>query len=94
MFGRSSAVVFNPSVMIFGLTVMAGSYFIYREFKNRSVSVLIGLAGLGSLGVGIFPENTFIVNGHPVLHIISALMAFIIGGIAAISLLKNHKNAV
>ena len=92
VWGRTSAFVFNPSVMIFGLTVMAGSYFIYREFKSRLVSVLVELAGLGSLGVGIFPENTFLVNGHAVLHLTSALLAFIVGATASMSLFKITKS--
>jgi hypothetical membrane protein len=40
------------------------------------------------LGVGIFPENTFIVSGIPVLHSISALLAFVVGAACAIASVK------
>ncbi len=85
VWGRTSAFFFNSSIMIFGLTVMASSYFINKNFKNRIIAVLVALAGTGSLGVGIFPENTFLVNGIPVLHSLFALLAFLFGGVSAIS---------
>jgi len=92
VWGKASAIIFNPSTMIFGLAVLASTYFIQRGFKSRLITVLFAFAGAGALGVGIFPENTFVVNGHPVIHTISALLAFIVGGIAAISLFKITKS--
>ncbi len=92
VWGSNSALVFNSSIMIFGLTVLASSYFINKQFKNLAISFFFALAGAGSLGVGIFPENTFIVNGIPVIHSFSALLAFVFGGIAAISLYKITKS--
>jgi hypothetical protein len=65
VWGKPSAPVFNPSTMLFGLTVLASSYFIHKHFGNRAITVLFALAGAGALGVGIFPESTFIVNGIP-----------------------------
>ena len=85
VWGRTSAFFFNSSIVIFGLTVMASSYFINRHFKKRIIAILVALAGTGSLGVGIFPENTFLVNNIPVLHSIFALLAFLFGGVGAIS---------
>ena len=49
---------------------------------------MLALAGLGSLLVGIFPENTVLVNGVPIMHVIGAMLAFIVGGISAISFYK------
>ena len=85
VWGKPSAPFFNVSTMIFGLCVIAGSYFIGREFNSRIIAVLFGLAGLGALGVGVFPENTFLVHGVPVIHTVSAATAFIIGGVTAIA---------
>lgn len=85
VWGRTSAFFFNSSIMIFGLAVMASSYFINQHFKKRIIAILVTLAGAGSLGVGIFPENTFLVNNIPVLHSIFALLAFLFGGVSAIS---------
>ncbi len=89
--GRPSAIIFNPSIMLLGLTVIASSYFVCKAFKNRAVPVFLAFAGLGSLLVGIFPENTVIINGIPVMHIIGALLAFIFGGISSISFYKITK---
>jgi hypothetical membrane protein len=90
VWGNPSAAVFNPSIFLFGLLIMAGAYLIQREFKARYVALFFMLAGLGSAGVGVFPENTFLVNGTPVFHSIFALMAFLFGGAAAIA---SHKLA-
>jgi hypothetical membrane protein len=55
-----------------------GAYFLSRSLKNRLFPVLVGLSSLGSVFVGVFPEDT----GIP--HAIAALLAFIAGGVAAI----------
>jgi hypothetical membrane protein len=91
VWGKPSAVFFNPSTVLFGLAVLASSYFINKEFKNPVFTALFALAGLGALGVGVFPENTFIVNGIPVIHTISAGTAFIVGGLAALASFKFTK---
>jgi hypothetical membrane protein len=91
VWGQPSAPVFNPSTMLFGSTVLASSYFMNRHFKNRIITVMFALAGAGALGVGIFPENTFIVNGIAVLHYISALLGFVVGGFTAIATYKITK---
>jgi hypothetical membrane protein len=52
---------------------------------------LVAISGAGALGVGIFPENTFIVNGVPVIHSVSALLAFVVGGISAVVAYKITK---
>ncbi len=92
VWSKSSAVVFNPSIMVLGLTVLASSYFVNRQFKSRGIAGLFALAGAGSLGVGIFPENTFVINGIPIIHSLSALVALVGGGIAAVSLYKIMKS--
>lgn len=50
VWGSNSALVFNSSIMIFGLSVLVSSYFINTQFKNRTIAVLFALAGTGSLG--------------------------------------------
>ena len=79
VWGQPSAPIFNPSTMLFGAMVLASTYFINKHFKNRVITVMFALAGAGALGVGIFPENTFIVNGIAVLHYLSALLGFVVG---------------
>jgi hypothetical membrane protein len=88
VWGNPSALVFNPSIMLFGAAALAASIYIKRHFHLNKMFILYAIAGAGSLGVGLFPENTFAVAGIPVLHSISALLAFVFGGIAAIATYK------
>jgi len=84
VWGKPSAAIFNPSVMIFGVSIIAASVFIKRYFHLGKLAYLYTIAGAGSLGVGIFPADTFVVGGIPVLHSISALLAFVVGALSAI----------
>ena len=92
VWGKPSAAIFNPSVMIFGISIIAASVFIKRHFHLGKQAYLYAIAGAGSLGVGIFPANTFIVSGVPLLHSISALLAFVVGGLAALVTYKITKS--
>jgi len=91
VWGTISAVIFNPSVMIFGIAIIAASFFIKRHFQLGKPAYLYTIAGAGSLGVGIFPADTFVVGGIPVLHSISALLAFVVGALSAIVTYKITK---
>ena len=73
-----SATIFNAALIIAGALGAASAYFLHRTFKTKLFPTLVGLSSLGSLGVGLFPENT----GIP--HVIAALLVFILGGLAAI----------
>ncbi|MGD0451852.1 MAG: DUF998 domain-containing protein [Candidatus Bathyarchaeia archaeon] len=85
VWNKPSAAIFNPSIILLGLTILVGAYFIQRGFRRGAITSFFVLAGLGPIGVGLFPENTFLVNGVPVLHSIAAVISFIFGGIAAIA---------
>ncbi len=84
VWGRPSAPVFNVSVVLVGVASLLAAYFLQREFRVWPLSVCYGLVGLGSVGVGFFPENTVMVNGVPVVHAIAALTSFLFGGITPI----------
>lgn len=75
----------NASFMILGLTMMLGAILIYQEFKTSQGSWVgfsfMGLAGLGTLLVGLFPENTIAS-----LHFLGALLPFVIGNLGLIVL--------
>jgi hypothetical membrane protein len=73
-----SALLFNACVFLQGVLIIGGTYFLQRAFNNKILTVLLILAGLGSLGVGLFPENS-----EP-MHSISALLIFLFGGFSAI----------
>jgi hypothetical membrane protein len=76
---QPSATIFNLSMTLIGILVMAGSWFVQRAFGRRSVTIPIAVLGVAALGVGLFPGNT----GTP--HALFAMVTFISGGIAAIS---------
>jgi hypothetical membrane protein len=76
---QPSSSIFSASLAVCGLLVTVASYFVHCAFSRKSVSVLMGLFGVGVLGVGIF-------NGsYGTIHGIFALLAFIMGGLAAIA---------
>jgi hypothetical membrane protein len=75
---RPSATIFDGAMMIAGIMILAGTYFVFRASRDPIVAVTMGLLGLGILGVGIFPGNM-----NP-MHPIFAMIAFVFGGLAAI----------
>lgn len=78
-------VYMNISFVILGLTMLLGSMLIYNEFKKTAASrigfTLMALAGLDTVLVGLFPENTAFK-----LHFSSALLLFLIGDVAILLL--------
>jgi hypothetical membrane protein len=52
-----SALIFNSSVFLFGLMIIVSAYFVHLSMKDRLVTGLRVLAGVGAMGVGVFPEN-------------------------------------
>ena len=75
----------NASFVTLGVFMAIGSLLIYQEFKE-SLRTLIGfscmlIAGVGTILVGIFPENTI-----SVLHGIGAFLPFFIGNLGILIL--------
>lgn len=70
----------NASFVTLGITMLLGAILIYHEF-HQSVGSAVGFsfmaaAGVGTLLVGLFPENT--VNS---LHVLGATLPFFIGNL-------------
>ncbi len=82
---QPSASIFNISVSLLGVLALVSSYFIWREFHNHLISLLIGLSGIGMVGVGLFPETAGTV------HLITSFIAFFFGGLSAIATYKLVK---
>lgn len=75
----------NISFILLGSFMMLGSVLIYQEFRETRLA-LVGfgcmfLAGVGSLLVGIFPENTI-----GALHTSGAFLPFFVGNVGIIIL--------
>lgn len=75
----------NLSFVALGLSMSLGSILMYRSYtKNLASATGFGcmfLAGLGTILVGIFPENTI-----SVLHIIGATLPFLVGNLGLVVL--------
>ena len=73
-----SAMIFNSSVFLLGALMIVGAYFLQRAFHIKVFTVLLILAALGSIGVGVFTENS-----EP-MHSIAAALGFLFGGLSTI----------
>jgi|ECHvirMinimDraft_2_1075157.scaffolds.fasta_scaffold00115_15 hypothetical membrane protein len=75
--GRT-ALIFNGSIIVLGVLLIASGILLRLALKSTALSVMLILSGVGSAGVGIFPETT----GAP--HTIFAFITFLFGSLAAI----------
>lgn len=76
--GPAVSSIFNSSALALGALTIASAYGLGRAAQRRALTTsTLALAGVGALGVGLFPEGT--PHG---LHTISALIAFLFGGLA------------
>ena len=75
----STAVIFNCSIVVFGVLVAVSGYYLFFIFKDKIFSALLVLSGIGALVVGLFPETA----GIP--HFAGALMAFFPGALALLA---------
>ena len=76
---QPSATIFNSSIFLTGVLLISSAYFIRRGFRTRVLPAFLALAGVGAMGVGIFPEYT----GY--FHYAAAFIAFAFGGLSAIA---------
>lgn len=78
-------ILMNASFITLGITMALGSMLIYQEFKESDYTFvgfsLMALAGIGTILVGLFPENTV-----SILHIIGAALPFLLGNLCLILL--------
>jgi hypothetical membrane protein len=80
-----SATLFDSSIAILGLLIIVGAFFIHRAFRWLPATVLVTIAGIGALGVGLFPETTGI------WHHIFSLIVFLFAGLSAIVTYRFQK---
>jgi hypothetical membrane protein len=75
----------NLSLIILGVVMILGAPLIYQEFRERPLNLVgficMGIAGLGTLLVGVFPENV-----EHVPHVIGAGGPFLVGNLALVIL--------
>jgi hypothetical membrane protein len=80
-----SALLFDSSIALLGLLILVSAYFLHRAFKWMPATSLIAVAGVGALGVGLFPETT------GVWHAIFTLIVFLFAGLSAVVTYRFQK---
>jgi hypothetical membrane protein len=73
-----TSLIFNSSVVLLGLLILVGAYYIQRGFRYKPATAMIALAGIGAVGVGLFPETTGLWHG------IFSLVVFLFAGLSAL----------
>lgn len=71
---QPSATIFDITMMVSGLLVLAGAACLQLGLRRWSVSLVVAALGTGALGVGVFPGN---MGG---IHALFAMLTFIGGG--------------
>jgi len=80
---QPSAAIFDSSVFVLGLFLLLGSYCFSRDRISHLFCFFLALAGIGAMGVGVFPETTGITPSYS-LHTLVSLIAFLFSGLAAV----------
>jgi hypothetical membrane protein len=73
-----SAIIFNFSVILFGILGIIVVYLILKSGGCRLFSTCLAISSIGAIGVGLFPQYT------GVTHLLFALLAFFFGSLATI----------
>jgi hypothetical membrane protein len=73
-----SAIVFNSSVFLLGLLLLAGTYLQRRNADFKTVNTMLLLMAIGAMGVGVFSKDFTLAHGA----VSSA--AFFFAGLSAI----------
>ncbi len=74
----STALLFNGSIIVLGILILLAAYFYHPIHGKMWITIPFLLAGIGPIGVGLFPETTGLPHG------ILALISFFFGGLLAI----------
>jgi hypothetical membrane protein len=73
-----SGYLFDASLVVLGLSLLAAAFFLNRAFHWMPATVLLALVGIGAAGAGLFPETTGIV------HHLFSLIGFLSAGLVAL----------
>jgi hypothetical membrane protein len=76
---QPSAIMFNATTFLFGLTVLISAFLIYRSNGKRLFTALFATSGLAAMAVGVFPGDTGIIHG------LVAMACFVTAPLSAIA---------
>ena len=82
---QPSSDIFTTSTIILGILLLAGAYFVQKSFVWKPATSLIALTGIGTLGIGFFPETT----GEA--HVIFSFITFLFAGLSALVTFRLQK---
>ena len=68
-----SASIFNSSLFLEGMLVLAAAYFLHKAYSKIPVTTFFALGGLGAMGGALFPEDVY--NIHLAISIVSFFAA-------------------
>ena len=74
-----SSIVFNSSVFLLGLLLIAGVYLLRHNSNFQTLNIMLLLMGIGSMGVGIFTKDFTLAHGAV------SSTAFFFAGLSAIA---------
>lgn len=77
-----SAIVFNSSVFLLGLLILAGVYFLWHFKGFKTLNILLFLMAVGAMGVGVFTKDFALAHGAV------SSVAFFFAGLSAIASFK------
>lgn len=75
----AGAAIFNSSIIVLGLTIIATSWFAFRALRDRVLTIVILLAGIGAIGVGVFTE------AFGILHSLFSFITFFFAALSALA---------
>lgn len=73
-----SSTLFNTTMMVTGLLLLVGVYFLHRAWQHRDLTIPLGVFGLAVFFVGLFPGYRMPWHG------LAAMVAFISGGLTLV----------
>ena len=82
---QPTSTIFNGSIIVLGLLIIVGAYFIQRAFHQTPATVRLILSGIGAMGVGLFPETTGI------WHHLFSLIVFLFAGLGGLVTARFQK---
>jgi hypothetical membrane protein len=77
--------LFNSSEIIFGILILVGVFFFYRDYPYKPVALMLGLSGMSLIGVGTLNES------FSPWHSIFSLLIFLFAGLSAIVTFRFQK---
>ena len=80
-----SAYLFDISIALLGVLILVGAYYLNRAYHWKPATVMIALAGVGALGVGLFPVNSVI------WHSLFSLVVILFAGLTAVVTARFQK---